>query len=206
MTNKDTCWYGAESFHKEMVKAVKSHLPLYQVGHGKVLIELLSEVDKEDTKLLDLGCGGAFLSTVVKGEYTGSDMGHVIENISKVCYPDLNYISVDIIEDDLSYLKNYDIIVMNAIIDVMELPLQALDKVLKSCNEYVIIHRQDLSQGDVKITKQESYGGFTYHSNVGERLFKHVIKHNGFIIEKEINSGLGLPNNKSFLLKKMTKE
>ena len=204
--DKSTCWYNKNSLD-EMVNAVKNHPNFEDIGHGKVIINLLKDIDNEDSKLLDLSCGGGHLSTIVKGDYTGSDMNSVIENVSKICYPDNKYIYLDLIEDkDLSIIKLFDIVILNAIIDILESPLEILNKILKNCSKYVVIHRQEISNmylpNEFILTKEPSYGGITFRTNIEKESFNKILKNNKFSIIKEMDSGLGLSNNKSFLLKK----
>lgn len=201
-----TCWRD-ESSLKEMVSAVRKHPKFEDIGHGKIIIELLNSIPEKNLNLLDLSCGGGHLSTITKDhKYTGSDMKHIVKNVSKKCYPKNKYIYLDVIEDNLDILKSFDIIVMNAIIDILEEPLFILDKILKNCKKYVIIHRQDITNYTLEngfyLSKQESYGGFTFHSILNRMEFNNILNNCGFSIIKELNSGLGLQNNYSFLLKK----
>ena len=205
--NKDTCWYNKKFLYKKMNDSIKNHQPLIEIEHGKVLIELINMIDNYGLKFIDVGTGGALSNTIVKkSKFYGCDLSHVIENISKHNFPHLDYIPADIIEDDLSFIKEFDIVLLNAIIDIMESPLEILDKILKNCNKYVIIHRQDITNVFLKngfhLTEQESYGGFTYHTILEKKQYMMIVKDNKFSIIKELNSGLGLLDNYSFLLRK----
>jgi len=206
MNKVDTssCWYQRDSLYKSMNDAISKHPPLEQIGHGKVLISLVNMVDEEGLKFLDCGTGGALSHTIVKkSEWTGCDLEHVIENVSKKCFPNLDYFSCDLINEDLTFMKDFDILLFNAILDIMEQPLLLLDKILKNSKKYVIIHRQDmLKYIPHHLSKQESYGGFTYHTMINREKFNEILKNNNFIIKKEEESGLGLKYNRSFLLKK----
>ena len=207
MTDYTSCWYNKSLLYSEMIRSVRNHQSFEQIGHGKVLISLVNMVDDDELKFLDVGTGGGLGHTIVKkSEWTGCDLSHVIENVSKKCFPDLNYIECDLLNDDLSFLKEFDILLFNAIFDVMENPIELLERVLKNSKNYVIIHRQQISNGYLSngftITKEPSYGGFTFRTNIERKLFINILKNNKFSIIKEMDSGLGLSNNYSFLLKK----
>lgn len=208
MTNKDSCWYQGDSLYKSMIESVKNHKPLNEVGHGEKLIELIELIPEKNLDFLDAGCGGALCNTITNGHsYTGADLEHVINNVSMKCFPDLEYLEMDLIEDSLESLESFNIILLNAILDIMEDPITLLERILKHSKKYVIIHRQQIVEGNRGIDgystdKQESYGGFTYHTYIDRYKFEEVITNSGFKIIKELDSGLGLPNNKSFLLKK----
>lgn len=202
-TDKTTCWYSKDYVYYHMINAIKKHVPLNEIGHGRVLIKLLNIVVSKERKVLDLGCGGALIHTITDGLYTGADMQHIIENVSKKCFDDLNYKIVDVITDDLNFLKNYDIIIMNALIDVMQYPLFMLDKILKKCNNYVILHRQEVIDGETVIIQNPSYGGLTYHTRINVHDFNTIIKNTGFEIIKNIDSNLDINTWRSFLLKKL---
>lgn len=201
--DKSTCWYSKNYVYPHMTDAIRKHVPLNEIGHGKSLIELLNIIDSKEKTILDLGCGGALLHTIINGLYTGADMQHIIENVSKKCFNDLNYKIVDVINDDLNFLIDYDIIVMNALIDVMQYPLFILDKILKKCNNYVILHRQEIVDGKTIVIQNPSYGGTTYHTMININDFNNIIKNTDFEIIKNINSNLDVNTWRSFLLKKL---
>ncbi len=207
MTDRSMCWYDENILAENMVDSVKNHPKFEDIGHGKVIIELLNSIQEKNLNLLDFSCGGGHLSSIVKDhKYTGSDLEHVIENVSRVCYPNNEYIYLDFMNDDLSEINKYEIIVLNAILDICEYPLELLDKILKQSKNYVIIHRQEISNTNLpngfSLTKEPSYGGLTFRTNLERKSFEKIIKENKFSIIKEMDSGLGLSNNESFLLKK----
>lgn len=201
--DKTTCWYPNGYVYGNMISAIRKHKSLSETGHGKVLIDLLNTVDSKDSKVLDLGCGGALLHTVVKGNYTGADMEHMINNVSMKCFDNLNYIKVDVVNDDISFIKNYDLVVMNALIDVMQHPIYILNKILESSSNYVIVHRQEIiSDDETRVIKNPSYGGLTYHSLINIDDFNNIVKNNGFNILKNVYAGVDVSTWRSILLKK----
>ncbi len=119
--------------------------------HGQTLEKM---VKNYRGKTIDLGCGASEVS-VMFNDYTGVDL------------PDFN-----VYETDLKFIEEYDIVLMNAFIDVMQFPLYVLAKVLKHCKKYVILHRQEFTHGPTGITQEPAYGGWTYHSHINNWDFK----------------------------------
>jgi len=197
-----TCWY-IPKVYDEMINSIKKHLPLNEVQHGKVLINLLDKIQTEYSRVLDLGCGGALINTIIKGEYTGSDMEHIIKYVSKVCFSDLTYVISDVINDeDLSFISNYDIIIMNAFIDIMQYPLIILEKILSYANNYIIIHRQDITTDNTSVILNPSYGGWTYHSIININDLKIILDKTGFDLIENVDAGLNDIKWRSLILKK----
>ena len=123
--------------------------------HGKVLEEMTKDI--RHLKCADLGCGNKAAS-IFFDDYTGFDL------------PEFNvYVS------DLDFIREYDVVLMNAFIDVMQFPLEVLDLVLPHCRNYVIIHRQEFTKGVTKVTQENAYGGWTYHSIINNEDFVKTI-------------------------------
>lgn len=198
-----TCWYSEDYVYHNMINAIKKHVPLNEIDHGKSLIELLEDIDTDKTTVLDLGCGGALLHSIIKGKYTGLDIENIIENVSKKCFEGLDYKIADVINDELSFLQDYDLIVMNGFIDIMQYPLEILEKILHNCDNYVIIHRQELTEDKTNVIMNPSYGGRTYHSLINMEDFNNIIDKTKFEIIKNIDAGLNHIAWRSFLLKKI---
>lgn len=199
------CW-GNDYCVTEMNNFYDKHLKTRELtGHLKYLVELLSNV--KGGTLLDLGCGSGILSEFCEGfEYRGADIESVVYGCAKRNYPDRLFAFVDIIKDDLSFIRAYDVVVLNAVIDVMQEPLVVLEKVLKSAAKYILIHRQEITEkSKTHVTIEGSYGGQTYHSVISRSDFLYTIRVNGFIIEDEKNLDFSNweNNGNSFLLKKI---
>ncbi|GAF91354.1 unnamed protein product, partial [marine sediment metagenome] len=156
------CWNNPN--YDVWIEKLKEHPPLLTTKHGQLLYELIGMVDGYDKKLLDLGCGKAEISSLVKAQYTGADLPNVIRNVSKKFNSELDYMYIDITTHKGYLLEGFDIIVMNAFIDVMKDPLKILDKVLNIAENYVILHRQHFTGNETHVEKRHSYGKETYHS------------------------------------------
>ena len=198
MVDKETCWYNINS----ELCINKMGLGL-QTDYGKRLKKLIAEIPQGKT--VDMGCGSG-KSSMFFNNYTGVDLPEIIETIAKVVNPGLTFMKCDIIEDNIEFIKNYDIVHMDAFIDVMQYPLEVLDRVLNNCNKYVLLLRQEVIEGRTKVIKNPSYGGFTYHSEIDQKDLLNIFKKHEFSIVKEINCGIKSKRHqgvwKSYLLKR----
>ena len=164
--DRDSCWY-QQYVVDEMNRFYDMHGKNPEVTkHFSAFSELLSRCDEKGNELMDLGCGTAMLSEFCKDyKYHGTDLKHVITGCALRNYPEYEYRDSNIIDDDILWIKEYPVVVMNAVIDIMEKPLEMLEKVLQACNEYLIIHRQEITEhGQTHVVRNGSYGGYTYHS------------------------------------------
>lgn len=197
--DKSTCWYN-ENLHREMNKYTKQEPSLDMVKHGIVLKNLFSSIPEEYDTVIDLGCGNAKASTVIGDRYyVGVDLPNNVEKIGKINNPDLEFIKCDIITDDIGFIRHYKIVLMNAFIDVMQYPIEILNKVLKNCHSYIVLHRQEIIEGNTYVKMNPSYGGVTYHSLINRDEFLNLISSYNFEIEKEADAGFG-GNWRSFIL------
>jgi FkbM family methyltransferase len=120
-------------------------------------------------------------------------------------YPQYWYRSSDIVADDLSWINEFDICVVNGVIDVMEDHVGVLSKILTHCKEYLIIHRQEITEnGTTHTITNGSYGGKTYHSIFNRSDFNEILDKHNFDIIKEIPLEFANWENggSSFLLRK----
>tara|TARA_R100000008_G_C3552467_1_gene151258 strand:+ start:387 stop:1013 length:627 start_codon:yes stop_codon:yes gene_type:complete len=186
----DTCWYDTDTSSELMIKGAAAALPgwrkLEYSDHFPALKSLVDEVQNECT-LLDIGCGAAEASRVFNFFYVGADLASVIENVSRKVHPGKRFLAFDIYDqtDDLSFISEYDVVLMNAFIDVLQHPLYGLDRILKKAQKYVILHRQEFDNNETRCVKNPSYGGVTYHSIINVDEFNNTLKDNGFEVVKE---------------------
>ena len=139
-----------------------------EVAHIKVLKELIRDIRTLST--IDLGCGNQAVKPLFKN-YVGVDLPW------------------DIYEDDITFIGEYRTVLMNAFIDVMEYPIVALSKVLKQKPKYIILHRQEFTDGPTTITKEDSYGGWTFHTKINRKKFAILINSYEYCIVKELSCG-----------------
>ena len=128
---------------------------LLSTEHGKTLAELVK--DLTHLKMIDLGCGAQNVKPLFD-DYQGVDL------------PLFN-----VYTDDLTFIESYDLVLMNAFIDVMQFPIQVLNRILPHCKNYVVIHRQELIEGPTEITQEKAYGGWTYHSKISRADFYPLV-------------------------------
>jgi 2-polyprenyl-3-methyl-5-hydroxy-6-metoxy-1,4-benzoquinol methylase len=145
----------------------------------KSLLDLSSESGSK--KLCDLGCGAASLAEIYKDmEYTGSDLDHIIDNVAQKFYPEGNFIKSDIKTSDLQFLNNFDCILLNGLIEVVENPIECLDRILKNAKHQVIVHRQCIGN-ETKSWLIPSYGGMdSYRSQFSEKDVNDLLVKHGF--------------------------
>lgn len=202
LTDNTTCWY-QKGCADEMNMAID---PTMEANHFKIFTQLLPWLEARGSSIIDLGCGGAQLSELCEDFiYEGADLKPIIENCSKKNFPKNSYKVCDIVKDDISWIKDYDIVITSALIDVSQHPLEILDKILKHTKRYFILHRQEITEkGMTEVTKNDSYGGQTYHSIISRDDFNEVINKNNFEVVKKLQLDYSWENGgESLLLKKL---
>lgn len=198
--DKTTCWYGKDHY-KQVKVFVEKEGQLITTKHGRVLKELIDLIPESEKEFLDIGCGACMVSEITDRNYTGVDLPDIITKLARVYFPSLCCIRSDIIEGDINFISKYDIVLMNAFIDIMQFPLETLNNILNKCKKYVIIHRQEIHNEETEINLNRAYGGDTYHSKINRENFLRVLK--DFEILQEVDSGFG-GNWRSFLLKRIS--
>jgi SAM-dependent methyltransferase len=204
---KDDCVVGMNKFYDEHIK----NYDLYDFF--KPFTALLDEVkiDKEIKRLIDIGCGTAMITKYIKGyDYTGADLEKIIEGCAKRNFPEYKYVYVDIFDSDCSFLQDYDLVLANGLIVIIQDPLANLEKLLKNSNNYLLIHRQEILQnGKTETVIGQGYGeeAVGFHSKIARKDFEEIIEKYKFEIVKEVNLALSNWENggHSFLLKKKKK-
>lgn len=216
--DKSTCWHSGQQVVDEMNNFHDKHIKNHEITkHMEPFTSLLNMIASNNldalmnSELLDLGCGTGMLSQFCKNfTYTGADLPHIITGCAMRNYPNYPYRICNMEEQDIAWIKQYDIVVLNGVIDIMEHAVEMLAKVLASARKYVIIHRQDiLEEGVTSSHKNGSYGGETWHSLISRTDFEKVVSDNGFAIAAETNCMFGKSANgdwatggRSFLLKR----
>lgn len=207
--DKKTCWYTdctkeLNAYHDEFLKPFDKNQLCKKTYHHFILNKLIKLTN--GNKILDLGCGSGYLSKlfIPKFEYTGADLELMIEKSAKRNYPENTYINCDLMNDDLVWISNYDIIILSGVIDSMQYPLIILEKTLKNALKYIILHRQEITKNKTKSVINESYGGYTYHSIINRNQLLGMFDFYKFKIVKELTLNYNWNNGgNSFLLKKI---
>lgn len=183
MNNKESAWFNADVLPSDMVKAVtgeKGWLKLEDSDHFKVLNEMISNLTIN--KMVDIGCGAGELGRVLSNfDYTGFDLPHIIDKVSKVVNPNLKYVYFDADEFDYSELKKYDLLVCNSFISELSNPIEVLTKLIDNTTKYLLIHRQFLSN-ETNFSKYTTYGNLlTTRSHIGYNEFTKLLKNHKII-------------------------
>ena len=156
-------------------------------SHWPVLKKLLDYCKQSGMQTLcDVGCGAGALGKIYKeAEYTGVDLPDIVKNVSSVFAPELKFKEFNI-SDNISFLEEYDCLVLSAFIDVMEDPSSVLDKILKSSKKFVIIHRQYIGK-ESKSWLTTSYNQMSsFQSQLGIEDLRNIASKNGFSITQSL--------------------
>jgi FkbM family methyltransferase len=207
-SDRNSCWH-QQSVIEEMNRFFDQHSKDLEVmSHLLAFTHLLSRTDLagQHKTIIDLGCGTALLSEFCPGfEYYGSDLPHVLAGCAMRNYPKLMYRACDIESDDLGWTAAHDITVINGVLDIMQHPMEFLKRLLTSTSEYVIIHRQEITEkGATTSVQNPSYGGYTWHSIInGDEFVSCLDAHHYDIVGQ---AKLGFTNwengGRSFLLRR----
>lgn len=203
MENNETCWH-QQYVVDEMNRFVDKHIKNHDITeHFRPFTELLAICEK-GSMLLDIGTGTAMIADFCKDhKFHGADLPHIISGCAMRNQPGYFYRSCDVIEDELAWIKKFDIIVLNGVIDIMANGLGILARVLTHANRYVLIHRQEITEHGVTTYKENgSYGGKTFHSIINRNDFNQLVDQMGFDIlaERKLNFGNWENGGCSFLL------
>lgn len=208
------CWNSKDLIIDEMNRNYPVYKNLmHETEHISVLKntinQLLNLENKRPLSVIDIGCGTAQISLLFEKlyfEYEGCDLPHVLEHCAHKWHPENIYYPLNAAVSPFAFVKNYDIVLTNAFIDVMESPIEILSKILANATKYVIIHRQEISETKPTHTfLNPSYGGQTHHSIINKNDFETLIKNYGFeiILNQKCGFSNWENNGDSFLLKKI---
>ena len=188
LETEDSCWY-QESCSSHMTNFLqKTPQDPDKVYHLRVL-KTMFDMCEGDT-VIDLGTGGGEIGKIVSSlgyEFHGADLPHIITDCAMLNNPQFFYRGFDIINDDLSWTERYDVVVLNGVIDVMAYPLGVLRRVLEHSSRYVILHRQEISNGPTRYEINKSYGGKTFHSIINHNDLRDLLSQLEFEIIAQSN-------------------
>jgi hypothetical protein len=179
------CW-DEEASYQQMLDGARGILfpSLLNSDHVHILRQLITAAAPKN--LIDLGCCSAEASLLATNfKYVGADLENIIENVSKVMHPEVDYVKFDASKSNFDFVKDYDAVLMNAFIDVLENGDIVLDKVL-SKSKKVILHRQKIAE-KTKCEIKDSYGAKTYSFTIGSFDFENILKKNNFAITHFFN-------------------
>jgi hypothetical protein len=155
-----SAWYDENTLPDNMVKGIDGSLgwpKLEKSTHFKYLKEAMDICGGKT--LIDLGCGGGEVGRVFSDlHYVGYDLPHIIEKVSKVVNPELNYYSFDAYETDFEFIKGSDIVLSNSFITELTNCTNIIGKIINKSEKYVILHRQKFKDSEV-VNNYNTYGG-----------------------------------------------
>ncbi len=194
--DKSTCWYNSGEIAASMLKAYEQSQPdFYKLPHIQALIELIKLIPKgkEKKMLVDIGCGTAQISQLFSDFlYMGADLDFVIDGCARKLYPQYMYIHFDTENSSYNLLNSADVFLLNGFIDVMQYPLEELEKVFQADIPYILLHRQEISiSKPTQTIKKDSYCGQTYHSIINAIDFSDLLIKYNYEIIKTMNCGFG---------------
>lgn len=203
----EICWHQADAIIKEMLRAYDVYLDLIdKTEHIHVLKEIINSLPTK-LNILDIGCGTAQISLICKEHnYTGADMEHIIAGCAMEKHPENNYLTFNADTTNWNFVPDFDLVLLNAFIDVMENPLSILNNILQRAKKYVIVHRQEISMGNpTQVKIMPSYQSKTCHSIIYHTDFINCIYDNNFAILQTHSCGFANWENggNSFLLQKI---
>ena len=178
--------------------------PLSESDHFYPLKRCVDKVLHRSKNVIDLGCCKAEFSDAFPSlDYSGADLPHIINNVSKRLRPQNKYISLDATKTSLEIVSSFDIILMNSFLSEMPDPLRTLHAVLTYAKKYIIIHRQDIVKEDTALELYNTYGGLqTVNSLINIEDLKKALELNRCKIDMELNSYSDSNTKKTLLISK----
>lgn len=172
-----TAWHN-QKMPESMMDA---HFPhIVNSDHFKAIKQCFGHIS-EAKSLIDLGCGKAELSDAFpEYEYCGADLPHIIQKVSKISKPSLEYVEFDATICNMDFVSSFDVIVMNSFLSEIEKADEILCKVLKYAPKYVVIHRQEIG-GKEDREEYLTYGGLkTIKYTFGKDRLEEILKEYSF--------------------------
>ena len=206
MENYKNAWYDTERIPLEMVKGARAELEgfkkLEESEHFTVLDSLIKKVNP--SSICDIGCGAGEISRIYPDlKFLGLDLPHIIEKVASVVNPGKKYMVFDAnTQEDFSFLREYDLLIMNGFISELENPIGFIEKLIDQYKGNIIIHRQDLTESNTFLEEYNSYGGLkTTNSQINTAEIYNVCEKNGYEIICIENSGISDCEKKTILIK-----
>jgi len=188
LVDKTSCWYKPDVSIDNRKKGTQNQ------EYRDIIQGLVDLIPRTSKTVVDLGCGRGDVASwlFTNRKYTGVDLPNLIEGVSSVINPHLDFIKCDLVEEDADFISDYSIVYMDALIDIMQHPLEVLDKVLDRASKYILLIRQEIVEGKTNVIKNPSYGGFSYHSEIGRDDLNGILKKRMVTVIKEVDAGIGI--------------
>lgn len=164
---------------------------------------MLAELPLPDpVRLLDFGCGVGHYSELLERrypgrfDYTGCDYSEAMVEAARGEWGGRRFVTNDLFANTLD-LAAFDLVVASALVDITEDYERALDVVLGSAVPYVLLHRQQLTDGRSRVDVVPGYAGqTTYRSYLNRADLERIGKRHGrsilvsFHVQDDIHSFL----------------
>ena len=142
-------------------------------------------------RLLDFGCGVGHYSELLErffpGRflYTGCDYAEPMIDAARERWPGREFVVNDLFANELD-LAAYDVVVAGALVDVLDEWETALDVLLGSGANYVLLHRQQITEEDPRVEVVGGYTGqLTYRTYVTRGRLLAIGERNGCDLVEE---------------------
>jgi len=178
MTSKRTAWHD-QKMPEKMMQTNFPHL-IYS-DHFDPLKECFDLISNDANSLLDIGCGKAEISDAFpEYKYCGADLPHIIQKVSKISKPSLEYVEFDAIIDSMNFVSNYEVVLMNGFLSELPSANTVLKRILSHAKNYVLIHRQAIEE-DQRNDLYDTYGNLsTVVYTFSRQEFDSIVCFNGF--------------------------
>jgi 2-polyprenyl-3-methyl-5-hydroxy-6-metoxy-1,4-benzoquinol methylase len=162
----------AEDVAQQMLQLARTQLddpdsvPPYRAFFAAIDYALAELSLPEPARLLDLGCGIGHYSEVLERrypgrfDYTGSDYSEAMVEAARAEWPGRRFVVDDLFAPTLD-LGTFDLVLAGALVDITEDYERALDVLLGSAAPFVLLHRQQVTDGPSRAEVAPGYSGQT---------------------------------------------
>jgi len=190
-------WKNKNVFIKQLELNKKEFLNYPE--HWNVFIKIISNliINTSNLKLLDIGCGCGSYYKLCQDNfknnlfYVGIDYSNEAIDLAKTTWNYSNFYCKDLFELNFDFIKNFDIIHLGALLDVLENADEALNFILSFKIKYIYIGRIDIKNDNKFIKIYEAYDEInTYKYIHSYSDFLKIIDMNGYQIIEKINNNI----------------
>ncbi|MGH3008133.1 MAG: class I SAM-dependent methyltransferase [Gaiellaceae bacterium] len=139
----------------------------------------------EPARFLDFGCGVGHYSELLESrhpgrfDYTGCDYSEAMVGAASAEWPGRRFVVNDLFANTLA-LETFDIVCASALVDVTEDYEGALGVLLGSGARYVLLHRQQVTEGPSRAQMAPGYAGqTTYRSYLNRADLERIAARSG---------------------------
>ncbi|MFL5915679.1 MAG: methyltransferase domain-containing protein [Gaiellaceae bacterium] len=141
-------------------------VPPYRAFFAAMDYALAELTLSEPARLLDLGCGIGHYSELLERrypgrfDYTGSDYSEAMVEAARAEWSGRRFVVDDLFAPALD-LAAFDIVLAGALVDVTQDYERALDVLLGPATPFVLLHRQQVTDGPSRVEVASGYSGQT---------------------------------------------